>query len=253
MGAAMHLSTSVFSSKRASLRAWQERIRNPSLTVLLALQVFLMFLALPLAATGVPIGERVGQPLMLVVLTLVVMLSHRGVAIAVILLGLATGAASIALDREWSPITASVLNRGGVMLVFSALTWVVANAVFAPGRITFHRLQGAVVVYLSLAIIFAAVFSLAWEVIPSAFANLPAAARGPREFAEMLYFSLATLTSTGYGDIVPVNPVARSFANLEAVLGHFYLAVTVARLVTLELADRRVGGAATQALPFGSK
>jgi hypothetical protein len=55
----------------------------------------------------------------------------------------------------------------------------------------------------------------------------------------MLYFSLTTLTTTGYGDIVPLDPFARSLANLESVIGQFYLAITVARLVTLELEDRR--------------
>ncbi len=55
----------------------------------------------------------------------------------------------------------------------------------------------------------------------------------------MLYFSLTTLTTTGYGDIAAVDPFARSLANFEAVLGQFYLAITVARLVTPELADRR--------------
>ena len=225
--------------ERGSLNAWQDRLRNPSLTALLVLQLFLMFLALPLAATGVPISERVGLSLLLVVLTLVVMLSHRGVAIATILLGLAATATSVAFGRDWPPVAASLLNRGGIILVFSALTWVVAHAVYAPGRITSHRLQGAVVLYLSLATIFAAAFSLVWELMPGAFANLPAETRSPHEFAIMLYFSLATVTTTGYGDIVPLNPSARSLANLEAVVGQFYLAVTVARLVTLELADRR--------------
>jgi hypothetical protein len=55
----------------------------------------------------------------------------------------------------------------------------------------------------------------------------------------MLYFSLTTLTTTGYGDIVPVDPFARSLANLESVLGQFFLAITVTRLVTMELEDRR--------------
>ena len=55
----------------------------------------------------------------------------------------------------------------------------------------------------------------------------------------MLYFSLTTLATTGYGDIMPVEPFARSLANLESVLGLFYLAITVARLVTLEVEDRR--------------
>jgi hypothetical protein len=61
----------------------------------------------------------------------------------------------------------------------------------------------------------------------------------PPAEANMLYFSLTTLTTTGYGDIVPVDPFARSLANLESVIGPFYLAITVARLVTLELETRR--------------
>ena len=47
----------------------------------------------------------------------------------------------------------------------------------------------------------------------------------------MLYSSLTPLTTTGYGDIVAVDPFARSLANLEAVIGQFYLAITVARLL----------------------
>ena len=75
-------------------------------------------------------------------------------------LGLAAIIASIALGREWSRSTADLLNRGRLVLVFSVLTWVVAHSIYAPGRITFHRLQGAVVMYLSLATIFAIAFSL---------------------------------------------------------------------------------------------
>ena len=52
-------------------------------------------------------------------------------------------------------------------------------------------------------------------------------------------FSLTSLTTSDYGDIVPIDPFARSLANLESVLGQFYLAVTLARVVTLELAGRR--------------
>lgn len=177
--------------------------------------------------------------MVLVVVVIVVMLSHRRGAFVAILLGLAANLASLSLVSEWSPIAASVLRRGGTILTFLALTWVVSHAVYAPGRITFHRLQGAAVVYLNLAIIFTSAFTLIWEMNPAAFTDLPGPAGGPGELATMLYFSLTTLTTTGYGDIVPLEPFARSLANLEAVLGQFYLAVTVARLVTLELEDRR--------------
>jgi Ion channel len=224
---------------RRSFRSWQDRIRDPSLTVLLVLELCLAFLAAPLAAQGVADARPVAETLVLAVLAIVVVLSHRRGAIVAILLGLIAVLASLSFRAEWSPVTASVLRRGGNVITFSALTWVVAHAVYAPGRITLRRLQGAVVVYLNIAIIFAAAFSLIWDLSPTAFAGLSAPSGGPDELATMLYFSLTSLTTTGYGDIVPVNPFARSLANLESIVGQFYLAITVARLVTLEVEDRR--------------
>jgi hypothetical protein len=46
-----------------------------------------------------------------------------------------------------------------------------------------------------------------------------------------LYFSFVTLTTTGYGDVLPLSAHARLLANLEAVIGQIFLAVTIARLV----------------------
>lgn len=208
------------------------------LTVLLVLEMCAIFLAAPLAAKGLPIAQVVADALVLAVLAIVVMLSPRPGGIVLILLGLAATAASYLPSEGWSPVSMAVFRRGGSIFTFSALTWVVAHAVYAPGRITFHRLQGAIMIYLSLATIFAAAYGLIWELNPSAFANLVAPAGGAEEVGNMLYFSLTTLTTTGYGDIVPVDPFARSLANLESVIGPFYLAITVARLVTMELADR---------------
>jgi hypothetical protein len=231
--------SAVVDNARTRIRAWQDRIRDPSLTVLLVLELCAVFLAAPLAAKGLPIARAVADTLVLAVLVIVVMLSPRPGAIILILLGLAATATSFLLSGEWSPVSTTVLGRGGQILVFSALTWVVAHAVYAPGRITFRRLQGAAVIYLNLATIFAAAYGLIWELSPDAFVNLVTPTDDPQEVATMLYFSLTTLTTTGYGDIVAVDPFARSLANLESVLGQFFLAITVARLVTMEFADRR--------------
>ena len=54
---------SVFENRRGSLHAWQERVRNPSLTVLLVLELCLIFLAAPLAAKGLSMARAVGETL----------------------------------------------------------------------------------------------------------------------------------------------------------------------------------------------
>jgi hypothetical protein len=231
--------TVVVDNRRRLIDAWQDRIRDPSLTVLLVLELCAVFLAAPLAAKGLPIARAVANTLVFAVLVIVVMLSPRPSAVILILLGLAATAASFLISAEWSPVSTTVLRHGGEILAFSALTWVVAHAVYAPGRITFRRLQGAGVIYLNLATIFASAYGLIWNLSPDAFVNLVTPAGDPQEVATMLYFSLTTLTTTGYGDIVAVDPFARSLANLESVLGQFFLAITVARLVTMEFADRR--------------
>ena len=205
---------------------------------MLVLELCAVFLTAPLAAKGLPIARAVTSTLVLAVLVIVVMLSPRSGAVILILPRLAATATSFLMSAEWSPVSTTVLRRGGEILAFSALTWVVAHAVYAPGRITFRRLQGAVVLYLNLATIFASAYGLIWELSPGAFVNLVTPAGDPQEVATMLYFSLTTLTTTGYGDIVAVDPFARSLANLESVLGQFFLAITITRLVTMELADR---------------
>ena len=49
--------------------------------------------------------------------------------------------------------------------------------------------------------------------------------------SDLLYFSLVTLVTLGYGDIVPVTPLARMVAAFEGVVGQFYVAAVVAMLV----------------------
>jgi hypothetical protein len=157
----------VLDDRRRLGGAWQDRIRDPSLTALLVLELGAIFFAGPLAARGLPIARAVADTLVLAALVIVVMLSPRWDTIILILLGLTATAASFLLSGEWSPVSTIVLRRGGNILAFSALSWVVARAVYAPGRITLRRLQGAVVLYLSLSTIFASAYGLMWSLAPA--------------------------------------------------------------------------------------
>ena len=55
----------------------------------------------------------------------------------------------------------------------------------------------------------------------------------------LTYYSFVTLTTMGYGDIMPVHPLARALAVLEALTGQLYLTILLARLVSLELRSRQ--------------
>jgi len=108
---------------------------------------------------------------------------------------------------------------------------------FADGPITIYRIEGAIAVYLLIGFSFAMVFhTMTLLHGPSAFKGLDA---GYHTYKEYMYFSLTTLTTTGYGDIVPAFPFARSLANLEALIGQLYPAILIARLESMELMSSR--------------
>jgi voltage-gated potassium channel Kch len=98
-----------------------------------------------------------------------------------------------------------------------------------PGAITSGRVYASVSLYLLLGMFWFALFNLTEAINPGSFALGGVTTRIPR--SSFLYFSLVTLTTVGYGDIVPVTAVARVFAALEGVAGVLYIAITVARLV----------------------
>jgi hypothetical protein len=131
------------------------------------------------------------------------------------------------------------LSAGGRILAIAALSLTIARVVFGSGRVTFHRVQGAVVLYLNFALIFFTIYRLVDDILPNAFRGLPAAGQEYGSGAALLYFSFTTLTTLGYGDITPVHPLVRSIANLEAVIGQLYPATLLARLVSLEIQHRR--------------
>lgn len=114
---------------------------------------------------------------------------------------------------------------------------VVAQGVFRRGRITYHRIVGAILLYLLIAVVFGTLFIFVGLAIPDAFKGI-AFEDNPALANSVFYLSFVTLTSTGYGDVVPVHPIARSLCNLESVIGQLFPPTLLARLVTLELTQR---------------
>jgi voltage-gated potassium channel Kch len=218
---------------------WQERVREPSLTALLACLLLLIFVVTPLVGLGV-IGQLAAGVLwaLLGVLSVLVV-SGRRAAVAVILAATVVGLTTAILNRPTA--LSAVLARGSAAVALAALGVVIGHAAFGPGRVTWRRVQGAVALYLVIGLVFAHLYGLLNVLAPGAFANVPPGLSSDAVFyrGRLLYFSFVTLTTTGYGDIVPLHPVARSLATLEAVIGQLFPATLLARLVSLELEGRR--------------
>ena len=100
-----------------------------------------------------------------------------------------------------------------------------------PGPVTRGRIYGLVNLYILLGLFYFAIFNFIETVQPGSFGEtgLPASIGVSRH--SLLYLSLVTLTTLGYGDILPVTQPARTTAALEAITGVLYIAITVARLV----------------------
>ena len=148
-----------------------------------------------------------------------------------------TGIAVIALIFRWtdsllpSP-TLYILDY--IATITSAILFciVILARVLKKGPITFHRIEGAIAVYLLLGLTWAHAFELVEYLNPG---SLTGAVTGSGRFSSWMYFSFVTLATLGYGDISPVHPIARSLAVAEAITGQLYLAILIARLVSQEL------------------
>jgi hypothetical protein len=97
-------------------------------------------------------------------------------------------------------------------------------------RITAGHLYTAGSIYLLLVLLFFALYSCIVAIHPDAFEKTSGGTTGSA--IDLLYFSMVTLTTVGYGDIVPVRPIARMLAGLEATTGVLYVAITVSLLVS---------------------
>ena len=119
-------------------------------------------------------------------------------------------------------------------LLLSYLILLISADVFTTKEVDADTICGSISVYLLISGVFATVYSIQLLVDPASF-FLPEqpvgadASLGPDRL--MAYFSLITITTVGYGDITPQSELARSLANLEAIIGQVYLTVLVARLV----------------------
>jgi len=212
------------------LIALRRRYSDWLLTLLTILLLLIMFVFIPLQAAGVTYFQGFGLIVLLAIIAGAMVISINPKALAVMSVAFITNLFVIG----FRPLPYDVHIVSACWLIITlTLSLVVGRAVFGRGRVTYHRIVGAVLLYLLIALAFMMLFSFVGASFDDAFRGLTfeydSALAG-----RLLYFSFVTLTSTGYGDIAPVHPLAQSLCSLEAIIGQLYPAILLARLVSLE-------------------
>jgi hypothetical protein len=223
---------------RSRLGELQKQYSDRLLSVLTILLLLMLFVVAPFQATGIVAFEGFGVIVALVMVASVLVISASPTATVIMFAAFALNVAVI-IARLIKPLPYDLyLVAAAWFIIVCTLGFVVARKVFEHGAVTYHRIVGAVLLYLLIALAFVPPFMLVGLQVPNAFNGL-VLEDNQKLASSLIYFSFVTLTSTGYGDIYPVHPVARSLCNLETIIGQLFPATLLARLVSLEIEGRR--------------
>jgi hypothetical protein len=122
-----------------------------------------------------------------------------------------------------------------ILLVFFIGSFAIAfKQVLFVGEIDSNKMVGSVTLYILLGLIWATIYLLILVTDPQAFSGIDTGS-WQETYSRVAYYSFVTLTTLGYGDILPTNHIAEFFVYMEAIVGVFYMAIIVSSLVSLRL------------------
>jgi voltage-gated potassium channel len=216
-----------------NLVAWSRYLRFLQLTVF----ILLFMLILPFMA-GHPFINFFFQLVLLNALLVSLSASHRLPRLRWVLITFWSAGMVLFSKHNLFPAPGShqlelVLAASFYLLFLVGCIAAILTYVFRSPRVTLDTIFAAVVAYFLISIIFSTSYSIIYSFNPASF-NLTFSniVTEPHLLkTEMVYFSLSTIVGVGFGDILPLLPFPRMLAVVEAVVGHFYMAVLIGWLV----------------------
>ncbi len=112
---------------------------------------------------------------------------------------------------------------------------IVLLVMFRQGPVTWSRIQGGICAYLLLGMAWASAFNVVEQLHHGAFHFVTEPVNIDQLTSNLIYFSFATLTTVGFGDVLPVHPFARSLAIAEAIVGQLFPAILIGALVAMAM------------------
>ncbi|MFV1884283.1 MAG: ion channel [Balneola sp.] len=129
-------------------------------------------------------------------------------------------------------IEVQIISNSLSILFFIVLVYLVLKDLVKEKVVNANVLCEAISIYLILGILWAFIFKLISVVDPVSLSITKS-----DDLIEYLYFSFSSLTTLGFGDILPVSPLTRTLAYFEAIVGQVYLTILIARLVAINLSN----------------
>jgi len=216
---------------------WSEERSLTAFLILLIVEIFIIA-PMNLAGRAISLLNNILFSMLLLVglLTMTRQKALQSVLAMFVALAVATHWARLVFGVSGLEILDSFLMLACTIGFLVIVLW----QVYREGPVTIHRIQGAVAAYLLLSIIFAIAYSQVEYLHPGSFQMPSAQARFDGRLNQAFYyFSVVTLTTTGYGDVTAVSPLARSLVMMEALIGQLYPAILIARLVSLHAEAKR--------------
>ena len=227
-------------------------IREGRVIYILALVALIQTLY-PITADGSTVTLIAFQMLyfLMIVAGILVMRHSPRIVVVLIALGLFWIVAAVYYALNQTETLAQLGAYLAIAIYQAMVVWVLLRYIFTARRVNRDVIYAACAVYLLIGAVFVGIFG-AIDVLTvqqtgqHAFRDTLLAPEDALPWQHLVYYSYVTLTTAGYGDMLPVTWWARSFASLEAIIGALYLAVIVARLVGLYASDRpdQAGGGA---------
>jgi len=203
--------------------------RDKSLTILFFILVVQIFIIIPLGQQTV-VGRIIFTVFYIFLLSAGMFLLVKNTTVRIVLIILVASLTVLSSDIFFASASLGILDNCVAIIYCILLSWIVLLRTFSEGRITIHRIMGSVVVYLLISLLFTTIYHTVYLIEgENTFKGLSSFDR-----KEFMYFSLTSLTTMGYGDILPAVAFTRSMANLEALIGQLYPAILIARLVSME-------------------